>query len=190
MPTTYWKAESQADVLLLLDKAMQSWHKELYEHKIKVGVIFAYSDNADKPAVKANGYAAVACVRLVKGKDRVSKDFDVEMLVDASAWRALSSESKLAVVDHELAHVAIKKKKAKKQRKEQANEDSSDDQKHSEEVIVTDDHGRPVLTLKRADWNVGDGFADVVARHGKNAVEYLNIKSAETMASQAMSAEA
>jgi hypothetical protein len=168
-----------------MDKAMQSWHKELYDYKVKIGVIFAYSDNVDKPAVKSSGYPVVATVRCVKGKDRVSKDFDVEMLVDAGAWRSLSSESKLAVVDHELAHVAIKKKKIKKNKKEEVNDDN-EDKKGDEEVIVTDDHGRPVLTLKRADWNVGDGFADVVARHGKNAVEYLNIKNAESMAAQAM----
>ncbi len=191
MPVTFWKAEANSDVHLMINQAMLNWHKELNQYKVKVGVIFAYSDNVEKPAVKHGGYPAIASVRLVTGKDRVIKDFEVEMLVDASAWKSLSSESKLAVIDHELAHVSLKKKKVKKSKDKDKDKEAVSEKQHedAEEEVVLDDHNRPVLKLKKGDWNVGDGFSDVVSRHGKNAIEYLNIKSAEKMAADAMDAE-
>ena len=183
MGTTYWRAEANSDIFLMIEQASANWHKDLKSHGVKIGVIFALSADDEKPAVKHGGYPAIACVKLVTGKDKVTKDYEVEMLVDASAWRSLSSESKLAVIDHELAHVVIKKRKVKKKKNDNVKQD---DDTPPEEEVVFDDRNRPVLKLKKADWNVGDGFADVVARHGQNAVEYLNIKQAEQMAAQAM----
>lgn len=183
--TSYWSADANSDIMLMVAQAMQNWHKDLNQHNIRVGVVFALGSDPDKPVVKSSGYPAIANVRLIKGKDRAFKSHEVEILVDASIWRKLNSESKLAVVDHELAHVAIKKKKVKKKKNETSPSEQADD-KPPEEEVVLDDRGRPVLRLKKGDWNVGDGFKDVVSRHGQNAVEYSNIKSAEQMVNEAM----
>lgn len=186
--TTYWSADASSDIHLMIAQAAQNWHKELASLKVKIGVIFALSNDPEKPSVKSSGYPAIASVRLVKGKDSAVKSYDVEMLVDASAWRELSSESKLAVVDHELAHIAVKKKKIKVKKKDRSPAANLDDEesKAAAEEVIYDDRGKPVLRLIKGDWNVGDGFKDVVARHGKNAVEYLNIINAEQLASEAM----
>lgn len=185
MPTTFWKAEANDEIFLIINHAMLNWHKELNQHKIKIGVIYAFSDKPEKPAVSNSGYPAYATVRLVSPKDKVAKDYDVEMLVDATAWRAASSDLKKAIIDHELAHVVLKKKKIKKAKSTEINNAQAADPTQEEEVVL-DDHGRAMVKLRKADWNVGDGFADVVARHGKNAAEYQNIATAEKLLSEAM----
>jgi hypothetical protein len=48
-----------------------------------------------------------------------------------------------------------------------------------------DDIGRPKLRLKKGDWNAGDGFRDVVARHGDHAAEFENIRRAYAVACEA-----
>jgi hypothetical protein len=51
-----------------------------------------------------------------------------------------------------------------------------------------DDIGRPKLRSVPGNWMTGDGFTQVVARHGVNAIEYRNIAHAKASADQARAA--
>ncbi len=50
-----------------------------------------------------------------------------------------------------------------------------------------DDLGRPKLKTRLGDWNAGDGFKEVVARHGDYAAEFENLSRAMTAANAAKS---
>ncbi len=95
----------------------------------------------------------------------------------------------MALLDHELSHIEIKKpkeRKADKKKKpepeaDQEDADDGDDDTIAGQSFLVDDIGRPLLKMRKGDWNVGDGFVDVVRRHGVNAIERVNIKQAESM---------
>jgi hypothetical protein len=151
--------------LALLDCVMKEWHKDLAEQGVKVGVLMAES-NGGGPAVRHGGYAALATVRVVPLKDRLTKGYDAEMLVSAEDWRQMKAPLRAALLDHELSHVQLRRKK-------------------KTNAVKRDDLGRPVLWLRKADWNAGDGFRAVVVRHGEAALEFEGLRRAYALASAA-----
>lgn len=153
MPTTFEKADEHHPVHNFVHDAIRRWHLPLAAADVKVGVIFAR--NPDRHAVTHGGYPCAATIKVVPLKDRLSKDYDAELLIEHRTWEVLDEEQCLALIDHELSHLNIVIKDGQLQR---------------------DDLGRPKLKLRKADWNGGDGFRAVVERHGDNALEFLNAK--------------
>jgi hypothetical protein len=168
MPTTYQKADD--DVTKLVADILKTNHPDLAETGVLFGVLMA--ENPEGDAVKHGGYPALACVKVVSAKDRVSKEYDVEMLIDLRAWEEMTDRHKAAVIDHEIEHCKRVPNTAKRVAA-------------GELAWKTDDRGRPKVRLKKGDWQVGDGFACVVARHGDYAAEYLNIQRAKAFADAA-----
>src|SRR5207237_2850403 len=101
--------------------------------------LFAY--NPDGPAIKHHGSPARATIKVVALKDRLTKGYDAELLIDEAEYNQMRPEHINALIDHELCHLALALKKGK---------------------IVLDDLGRPRLKTIAADWDAGDGFAAVV----------------------------
>lgn len=168
MATSYQVADPE--VYDLLKQIMQANHADLAETGVLFGILMA--ECPDGPAVKHAGYPALACVKVVSAKDRVGKNYDIEMLIDLREWEELSDEHRAAVIDHELEHC----KRVPNTPKRVA---------AGELAWKTDDRGRPKIKMKKGDWQVGDGFACVVARHGDYAAEYLNIQRAKAFADAA-----
>lgn len=167
MAVTYSIPGPEDWITTLLAKTMKDHHPQLNDLGVRVGVLLAASDD-DKPAVKHGGYAAAATIRVVPLKDRLTKGFDAEMVVDEDLWKGFSRERQAALLDHELAHLRAVTKKGEPQ---------------------LDDLGRPRLKTVRADWYGGDGFKAVVARHGRAAVEFWNAEQAHRMATEALEDE-
>lgn len=176
MSTVYWKADDT--VVSFVDSVMALYHNELKSAKVKIGIIFAYSGSENKPSVRHAGYPAYATIKLISLKDRISKGYDAELLIDADNWKTSCDKSRAALIDHELSHLQLKKKKVKKNKKESDENESDDEEIHNNSEIEIDDIGRPILKIRKGDWNVGDGFRDVVARHGEYSVEAQSIESA------------
>ena len=174
MATTYQKADP--DVLSLLLRAMADWHPELREAGVEVGVLMAY--NPDGPAVKHHGAPAFATIRVVSLKDRVSKSYDAEMLIDEGEWGRFREHHRSALVDHELKHLQLVPLSPKERKAAQREDPKAPWWK-------LDDLGRPRLKLRPGDWDAGDGFKEVVARHGDVAIEYMNLASAKAKADAA-----
>jgi hypothetical protein len=166
--TTYQMAES--DVTEMLQNVMVAFHPELVEADTKVGCLMA--ENPDGDPVKHGGYPALAAIKVVTLRDRVSKGYDAEMVIDRHEWDQMTDEHREALLDHELSHL-VRVPNTKDER-----EDGELDWK-------VDDLGRPKLKLRPGDWSAGDGFKAVVARHGRFAAEYLNIQKAKAMADAA-----
>ena len=86
--------------------------------------------------------------------------------------------ARLALLDHELCHIDtidVPEKQLKELRGDDPNAVS----------WKTDDIGRPRLRSVPGNWNTGDGFTQVVARHGVHAIEYRNIAHAKASADAA-----
>ena len=177
MPTTYQIADD--DVLRLCARVMKESHPRLQEAGVKVGILFAF--NSDGNAVSHGGYPALAKMKPVSLKDRVSKEYDAELIIDESAYRELREEQREALIDHELSHINTVDLK---------DEELKEVRMHDEDAPSwkLDDLGRPKLRSVLGDWNVGDGFSLVVARHGQWAIEYENIRIAKGRADGAREA--
>jgi len=172
---------AQQDVLDLVSEAITKWHPDLVEAKVAFGVLMAFSKN-EKPAVTHGGYGARATVRIIGIKDRLTKKYDAEILIDAELWSQNRREHNIALIDHELSHVGVKRTKPKKVKKkamvhgddEEMNEVRERQEEEGRGEIMKDDLGRPQLRLNKGDWNGGDGFSAVVQRHGHYAPEVEN----------------
>lgn len=164
MPTTYQTADD--DVLDLLAAVMRESHPRLVEAGVKVGVTMAL--NPDGPAIRHGGYEALAQIKVVSLKDRLRKGIDAEMFVDESEWNRLDDDQREALLDHELSHLSLAWLTAKQLAALRHDNPEAPAWK-------LDDLGRPKLKSVPGDWNAGDGFAAVVERHGRAAVEFLNL---------------
>lgn len=156
MATKFTMADG--DVVELLNKVVQRWHPDLTDFKVKIGVLLAW--NPDGPAVKHGGYPAFATVKPVPLKDRLTKGYDVEMLIDGKDWEQMRPRHRAALLDHECSHLVVAR-----------------DSNYPTQPKL-DDLGRPIVKTKNGDWNVGDGFRAVVARHGRFAIEKLSVAKA------------
>lgn len=163
------------DTLNTLAKAMRSWHPDLVEAGVQVGVIMV--SNTDGDAIKVGGYAALACIKPVGLKDRLPKEYDAELQIDERVWDGLREEQRLSLLDHELSHINLRRIPWKQLQEQRANDPGCP-------WWQLDDLGRPKLKSVPGDWNAGDGFKAVVERHGKHAIEYLNLSGAKTKADE------
>jgi hypothetical protein len=168
--TTYSIAE--AEIVQQVGNVMEAHHTPLSSAEVRVGVLMAY--NAEGAAVKSGGYPARASIRVVPHKDRVTKGYDAEMVIDRMEWESMRTEHREALIDHELMHLELKMKKVK------GPKGSPPDH-----AIDRDDQGRPKLKMRNGDWDAGVGFREVVARHGDYAPEFENLTRARSMAEAA-----
>jgi hypothetical protein len=177
MPTTYATADD--DVTEFLADVMRRYHPPLFDAAVRVGVLMAASDTGD--AVTHGGYPALATIKVISLRDRVHKQIDAELVIDRRKWDELPRASQEAVLDHELSHIALK---------EFGYAPVLDaDGKPTGETDIRferDDLDRPKLVTVKGDWNTGDGFAAVIRRHGRSAVEFLNIEAARRNAERAL----
>lgn len=165
MATTYWKGDSTVEAYI--KKVMSMWHQDLEKAGVTIGVIMCATDQEDGYALKHGGYPALATVKVVPLKDRISKNYDAEMMIDAGFWESATEDRRLALLDHELCHVRLKEPKGNQSNVKQIGDLS----------ILVDDIGRPIIKTVPADWNVGDGFEEVVKRHGAIAHEVTSVKT-------------
>lgn len=165
MGITYWKGD--AEVMGYVKKAMAQWHQDLEKAEVLVGVLMCSTDKEDGHALKAGGYPALATIKVVPLKDRITKNYDAELMLDAAFWESATAERKLALIDHELCHLRLKEPKANQQNVKMI----------GDLAVLYDDHNRPIIRTVPADWNVGDGFEEVVKRHGTIAHEVTSVKS-------------
>jgi hypothetical protein len=159
---------------------MKESHERLQEAGVKVGIIFAYNPDGEA-AVKHGGYPALAKIKPVPLKDRLSKEYDAELIIDEKAYRDLKDEQREALLDHELSHINTVDLNTDELAEARAHDEKAPSWK-------LDDLGRPKLRTVLGDWNVGDGFKQVVVRHGDMAIEYENIRLAKGRADAARSA--
>src|SRR4051812_24104319 len=107
MATTY--SRESGIVSAMVRDRLRVAHPKLAEVGTEIGVLMAQSDN-DKPAVKHGGYPAFATIKVVAHKDRVTKGYDAELVIDARAWEDFGDRQRCALIAHELQHLELVEK--------------------------------------------------------------------------------
>lgn len=155
MPVTYQKLDANDKIYGRMLKAMVNYHQPLCSAEVLITMLSASGPRDDAgevtgPAIKVNGYAAKACVRITSLKDRAAGLSDAVIIVDGDNCSTWSEPEFAAILDHELNHLEVKV-----------------DEKGA---LVRDDLGRPKLRMRKHDFQCG-WFADVAQRHKENSAE-------------------
>jgi len=135
-------------------------HQPLIDSGVTVDLVFAYAEKDEKTgepigdALSKNGVKALGICRKIPLKDRAMGRADAEISIDGDWWEDSTDEERRALLDHELHHIAVKIDKR---------------------GLVRDDLGRPVLQLRKHDFEVG-WFKVIAARHGDNSQERLQAR--------------
>ncbi len=145
------------DTIDILKSAM-SYHPELdgLDVKFKIVKVRKY-DKDDEPVVpslKCHGGAAAGTIKVNGLKQRHLTGVDVVIELDGHVWESLPKLTRLALIDHELTHLVLV---------------TDTDGKPK-----VDDLGRPKFKLRPDDWML-TGFASVISRHGRHALEYQSV---------------
>lgn len=172
MPTIFRDPEPELTELVRL--VIRDYHPKLAEADVRVGVLLAY--NAEGEAIKVGGYAALATMKPESAKERAKWGRDALLTIDEKEWADLTDEQRVALLDHELSHITTVPLKGAELRHAVADGGPR---------YKTDDRGRPKLKSVPGNWNAGDGFNEVIARHGVHAIEFRNIDHAKRSADRA-----
>jgi hypothetical protein len=173
MPVTFHKPDD--DVVRLVGEVMQDHHPLLCEAGVRVGLIVAVSDKEGVSPLKSNGWPVYAKLKIVPLKDRLVKQYDVELLLDGGEWEGLGSRKQEALIDHELSKITLKNHGRLQGRVNPVTGEIEE----GELWCDTDDLGRPKLTRRLGDWCVGEGFNAVVRRHGLSSLEMRALLQAQ-----------
>lgn len=144
------------DVLDLFKSVIERYHPE--KAKVRVGILMVTSvDKEGNPdggwPLKWSGYAASAKVKIVPMRDRIFKNIDVEIHLDAHTWRAINEQQQTSILDHEMEHVMIM-------------EDPEEE---------GDTEAKLKLKLKPDDYCIW-GFEAIARRHGANSMEVMSAR--------------
>jgi hypothetical protein len=129
-------------------------HSPLLDARVKIDFVFAYSDKDDAGQPKNNalthhGCKALGISRKIPLKDRALGRGDCEVALDGDWWVLADEKEKAALLDHEMHHFAVKIDKR---------------------GLVRDDLGRPVIQLRKHDYEFG--FFNIIAqRNGEHSQE-------------------
>lgn len=137
------------EVLNLIRSTMEQYHEELVTADVTVDAMFAYTENGDHP-LKHGGYPALACIKITSLKNRIKGMADAEITFDGEAYKAMTLEQRIALIDHELHHLMVARDK--------------------EDNIKYDDAERPKLKMRKHDYQMG-WFRDIAIRHKENSPE-------------------
>jgi len=156
----YRKAPS--DILDRINAAIDAFHPELATHEVTVAAqlcsptekesIKAEKEGRVPQPLKLNGWPCHATVRKTSVQQRLGGMADALITLDALHWDTLDEPARIALLDHELTHLTVAKDK--------------------EGFPKSDDAGRPVLSTRLHDWQLG-GFREVASRHQQAAPEVV-----------------
>jgi hypothetical protein len=154
MSKTY-KMPDKGDIGVLVT-AMDQWHKELIAEEINVVLLMV--ESATGHAITHAGHPVAAKVCIVSVRDHVYTGADAIIEIDAAHWADLTPKQALALIDHELTHLEIQRGA------------------HGEGHTKRWDDGRAKLGARPDDWYL-TGFAEVIKRHGDDAIEATALAS-------------
>lgn len=154
MPTTYKPADP--DVVEMTQRLAAQYHKHLIENKVRIDVVMAFGPvNEDMertgPALILHGNPCLGIASITKLKERVKGDGDCEIALDGDQWPFMTERQREALVDHELTHF---------------------DMLVVDGMQKYDDLGRPRLTMREHDFDVG-WFHCIAERYGKDSNEVM-----------------
>ena len=129
-------------------------HAQLIAAKVTIDFLFAFGkeakDGTISDALKHNGVKALALISRNGLKERTLGHADALLQVDGRWWNEASHEERVAILDHELYHLDLKR----------------DD----EFAVEYDDAQRPKIVMRKHDHQFGH-FILIAKRHGMHSQE-------------------
>lgn len=162
MPTFERCDESVNDMAKSLIKEFET-HHPLNARGVRIDFVFARADKDEdtgKPlndAIKKGGIKVLGLCRKIPLKDRALGRGDAEITLDGDWWEAASTADARALLDHEMHHIRV--------------------------MEDNDDLGRPILKLRKHDFEFG-WFNIIAQRHGLASQECQLAKSIMDKAGQ------
>lgn len=132
-------------------------HQPLLDARVNIDYVFAFADvdeTTGQPtgnALSHNGCKALGICRKIALKDRALGRADAEISLDGDWWNEANEKERRALLDHELHHIMVKMDKR---------------------GLVRDDLGRPVIVLRKHDYEFG-WFKCIAARHEDRSMERM-----------------
>lgn len=148
----------------VIAEARRRWHGELDQAEVTIDAYVASRSSDDesdagKPALTLHGYPCAAVVKITPYEQRVKGVSDAVITFDRRDWDGRTFDERLALVDHELAHLVVAKDK--------------------DGFVKSDEHGRPKLKMRLHDVQAG-WFMDVADRHGMASAEVQQARDIQT----------
>ena len=138
-------------------------HHPLNARGVIIDFVFAFPDKDDdtgeaiNDAITKGGMKCLGLCRKIPLKDRALGRGDAEITLDGDWWGGATTEEARALLDHELTHLRV--------------------------MDENDDLGRPILKLRKHDFEVG-WFGIVAKRHGSASQEQIQAKTIMDRAGQ------
>lgn len=144
---------SDPQVLRIFDDMKERYHSPLVACEVTIGLEWVSrreGDDSGKPLLKLHGVPCAAIVRITSEENRRWGAPDAVIKIDRDWWQAHDDEEREALADHEMEHLELAR--------------------DSDDVIKSDDLGRPLLKMKPHDMEFG-WFASIARRHGSKSNE-------------------
>jgi hypothetical protein len=149
------------EVTDMISDVLKRYHRErlkvanVADAFIRVGAIFYLAKRNEKgeltgPPLRLHGYQCAATIKVQSLKNRAQGLPDATICIDGDWWKDAPQKTRIATIDHELEHL------------ERVLDKTS--------AGVDDDLGRPRLTVRLHDWQLG-GFRVIAERHREHALE-------------------
>ena len=143
------------DVIGLLSTVVERYHPELAQLDVRIAITMVYVDTDGEVPITSGGNRAAAKISRVPKRRRVHWPWDLELQIDAIHWGELDAPKQVALLDHELTHVVVRKS-------------------GPTAAVVMDSDGRPKLGLRPDDFAL-TGFWSCVERHGPQSGEVMSM---------------
>jgi len=154
MPT-YEKCDASVYDMAMDIMAQFDTHRPVVDAGVKIDFVFAMADRDGKSgekigyALKHQGVRALGLTRKISLKDRAQGRGDAEIALDKDWWDEVGPDRQAALLDHELHHIEAQL---------------------ADGIAVTDDLGRPKLSMRKHDIVIG-WFNIIAERHGRASME-------------------
>jgi hypothetical protein len=160
------------ELQVALHHMLEKHHPDLKAGGVELDVLLAHGPrnkhgNLISPALKQAGYECGVLVQINSLKHRALGLGDVLILIDGDRWPDWTTRQRHAVLDHELEHIDVR----------WAIAPDFDDEDRLVGEPELDDLGRPKVSLRLHDWQIG-GFSSIAERWGNDALEVQAMNAA------------
>jgi hypothetical protein len=150
-------ARAGVEIIDMADDLLRSNHREASEAGVTTAIVLVAVESG--PALTLRGQACAATIQVVPWEYRLLGLPDCLMRIDAKVWERLGRSElhpkpQLALLDHELTHIEVKR------------------DKHGE--IRYDAAGRPVVGMRPHDFELGV-FKSIIDRYGEASIDAYNV---------------
>ena len=164
MSQTYERASDTIQAMVA--NARSKWHRVLIQCDVTIDTLMVAEVDEETgetyQTLKCHGYPAAATMAITPLKQRALGIADAVLVLDEATWHKLGQAERRALLDHELHHLQV--------RAEGRGFVGLDGNGKLDCSARLDDQRRPVLKLRKHDWQLG-GFQAVARRHKSAAIE-------------------